>query len=85
MSADTFSKIVQRLFGGRGSQSAFARYTGIPRQAVNYFINGRSPIPRHVALLAWMLYLHVEWHVDLPDAWESDRFKARKRPKAKAL
>jgi hypothetical protein len=51
MTGVEFRAAIESLFGGYGSQRAFARYSGIHETSVRRYVGGNRDIPSAVALL----------------------------------
>lgn len=51
--------ILDSIWGRRKGIGGFSRYAGFSRTAVEHWCNGRSPVPKHIALLAELMQLEV--------------------------
>lgn len=51
--------ILDSIWGRRKGIGGFSRYAGFSRTTVEFWCNGKSPVPKHVALLAELMQLEV--------------------------
>lgn len=51
--------ILDSIWGKRKGIGGFARYAGFSRTAVEQWCNGKSPVPRHIALLVELMQREV--------------------------
>lgn len=51
--------VIDSIWGRRKGIGGFSRYAGFSRTAVEHWCNGRSPIPKHIALLVELMQREV--------------------------
>ena len=49
---EDFKMCLDSIWGNRKGIGGFAKYSGFSRTTVEFYCNGKSPVPQHVALLA---------------------------------
>ena len=76
---EDFKAIIDSVWGWTHGVTGFANWSGMQDAHIRTYVNGKTPIPKHIALLVEMLQLYVTKHgvenlYDIKPEWLGQSF-----------